>query len=219
MNKGKYSGEVYLELTFWSNVSTSHLKIAALLTPSQEPPPVKKSTSKPKVKKQYGGPGSFVPSDASGSAPSTPPGSVTPPPRDPYASISNGLYSMSSGSLPESGSESVPSSLRASSSIVRRDLYTAPYETARSQRSYHSVDSLTNEFAELGVQNDPTRSAAYLVRDIYFANAFVLKLLHIGIASLQQLHIPGKYKFISLYALLMCLSSLHLPSNILNTPL
>ncbi|PCH41441.1 hypothetical protein WOLCODRAFT_151484 [Wolfiporia cocos MD-104 SS10] len=44
MHKDKYCGEVYLELTFWSN----------------EPEPVKKP-SKPKTQKQYGGPGSFVP--------------------------------------------------------------------------------------------------------------------------------------------------------------
>ncbi|KAF8268296.1 hypothetical protein EI94DRAFT_1683103 [Lactarius quietus] len=47
-NKDKYSGEVYLELTFWSN----------------EPRPEKKSTPKlAMVNKQYGGPGVFVPSE------------------------------------------------------------------------------------------------------------------------------------------------------------
>ncbi|KAI9510409.1 hypothetical protein F5148DRAFT_995161 [Russula earlei] len=49
-NKDKYSGEVYLELTFWSN----------------EPCPENRSTPKlAKVSKQYGGPGVFVPSDES----------------------------------------------------------------------------------------------------------------------------------------------------------
>ncbi|KAI0301772.1 hypothetical protein B0F90DRAFT_1715146 [Multifurca ochricompacta] len=49
-NKDKYSGEVYLELTFWSN----------------EPRPEKKATPRlAKVNKQYGGPGVFVPSEES----------------------------------------------------------------------------------------------------------------------------------------------------------
>ncbi|TFK29310.1 hypothetical protein FA15DRAFT_632252 [Coprinopsis marcescibilis] len=46
-NKDKFAGKVYLELTFWSN----------------EPPPEKKVTPKPtKNNRQYGGPGSFIPS-------------------------------------------------------------------------------------------------------------------------------------------------------------
>lgn len=50
LNKDKYSGEVYLELTFWSN----------------EPRPEKKATPKhATVNKQYGGPGVFVPSEGS----------------------------------------------------------------------------------------------------------------------------------------------------------
>ncbi|KAH9844063.1 uncharacterized protein C8Q71DRAFT_697301 [Rhodofomes roseus] len=50
-NKDKYCGEVYLELTFWSN----------------EPVPVKKVTGKPNGKshKHYGGPGQFVPAGES----------------------------------------------------------------------------------------------------------------------------------------------------------
>ncbi|KAI9466780.1 hypothetical protein BJY52DRAFT_1111136 [Lactarius psammicola] len=48
LNKDKYSGEVYLELTFWSN----------------EPRPEKKATPKlAMVNKQYGGPGVFIPSE------------------------------------------------------------------------------------------------------------------------------------------------------------
>ncbi|EIW82210.1 hypothetical protein CONPUDRAFT_103096 [Coniophora puteana RWD-64-598 SS2] len=53
LNKDKYSGEVYLELTFWSN----------------EPPPQKKPATKTSVaNKQYGGPGSFVPAGESNSS-------------------------------------------------------------------------------------------------------------------------------------------------------
>ncbi|KAI6047346.1 hypothetical protein EDC04DRAFT_614033 [Pisolithus marmoratus] len=48
MNKDKYAGEVYLELTFWSN----------------EPPPEKRYPQKPKMpSRTYGGPGSFTPTD------------------------------------------------------------------------------------------------------------------------------------------------------------
>ncbi|KIJ70270.1 hypothetical protein HYDPIDRAFT_104954 [Hydnomerulius pinastri MD-312] len=99
MNKDKYSGEVYLELTFWSN----------------EPPPEKKSSRKPTVSnKNYGGPGSFVPADGSnpslnGSAHSTP---------------SRGTPS--SSSLEINHLDSLPSSLRASGS--RPELYAPPYE-------------------------------------------------------------------------------------------
>ncbi|KAF8138187.1 hypothetical protein EV363DRAFT_1445093 [Boletus edulis] len=52
MNKDKYAGEVYVELTFWSN----------------EPPPEKKTARKPTISnKNYGGPGSFVPADSTSS--------------------------------------------------------------------------------------------------------------------------------------------------------
>ncbi|THH09054.1 hypothetical protein EW145_g2288 [Phellinidium pouzarii] len=51
-NKDKFSGEVYLELTFWSN----------------ERPPEKKSKIRPmKSGDQYGGPGTFVPSESESS--------------------------------------------------------------------------------------------------------------------------------------------------------
>ncbi|KAL4081724.1 hypothetical protein V8B97DRAFT_1924793 [Scleroderma yunnanense] len=50
MNKDKYAGEIYLELTFWSN----------------EPPPEKKYPRKSTISnRSYGGPGSFVPTDGS----------------------------------------------------------------------------------------------------------------------------------------------------------
>ncbi|OJA17029.1 hypothetical protein AZE42_00558 [Rhizopogon vesiculosus] len=53
MNKDKYAGEVYVELTFWSN----------------EPPPVKRNASKPPTgNSNYGGPGNFVPSNGSTSS-------------------------------------------------------------------------------------------------------------------------------------------------------
>ncbi|KAG1753848.1 uncharacterized protein EDB91DRAFT_420371 [Suillus paluster] len=53
MNKDKYAGEVYIELTFWSN----------------EPPPVKRSAPKPAAgNSNYGGPGNFVPANGSTSS-------------------------------------------------------------------------------------------------------------------------------------------------------
>ncbi|CAG7852608.1 SubName: Full=Uncharacterized protein {ECO:0000313/EMBL:CCA74969.1} [Serendipita indica DSM 11827] len=53
MNKDKYSGEVYLELTFWSNDK-----------PPEKPHSARPSTLNP----QYGGPGSFTPSGGEASA-------------------------------------------------------------------------------------------------------------------------------------------------------
>ncbi|KAF8845688.1 hypothetical protein BDN67DRAFT_993347 [Paxillus ammoniavirescens] len=127
MNKDKYAGEVYLELTFWSN----------------EPPPEKKSTLKPTISnKSYGGPGSFVPADGSssslnGSAHSTP---------------SRGTPSGSS--LEVNHLDSLPSSLRASSS--RPELYAPPYE----QRNRMSpVDQIASDFAELGVMDHRKRES------------------------------------------------------------
>ncbi|CAL1702222.1 unnamed protein product [Somion occarium] len=127
MHKDKYSGEVYLELTFWSN----------------EPPPVRKVSQKPKSKKNYGGPGSFVPSGDS------------PPPSD----IRNGSSRLPSTAGSDFSRDSIPSSLRVSSSAAKLDLYVPPYETSRSQQHIpsSSVDMMTNEFAELGVQNSHRR--------------------------------------------------------------
>ncbi|KAI0959752.1 hypothetical protein AcW1_004490 [Taiwanofungus camphoratus] len=141
MNKDKYCGEVYLELTFWSN----------------EPPPVKKVTPKPKTK-QYGGPGSFVPA---GESPSH-----------------NGFEGHQVISrLPSTNSmreelrpENIPLSLRSSSSLAKLDLYVPPYETARSHRSAAGVDSTVNEFAELGIgdvhrrQSFPPQQGGYFPR-------------------------------------------------------
>ncbi|KIP12811.1 hypothetical protein PHLGIDRAFT_27185 [Phlebiopsis gigantea 11061_1 CR5-6] len=112
MSKDKYSGEVYLELTFWSN----------------EPVPLKKTVSKHKVKKQYGGPGSFVPSDG------------------PAHSSSDNINDFASIS------DVLPPSLRPSSSMAKVDLYKAPYETNRSHNSVSSMDTLANDFGQLSVQ-------------------------------------------------------------------
>ncbi|KZT72585.1 hypothetical protein DAEQUDRAFT_591562 [Daedalea quercina L-15889] len=105
-NKEKYCGEVYLELTFWSN----------------EPEPVKKAAPKTNGKnhKQYGGPGQFVPA---GESPSHDGIDV----QDTIRSIPTG------GSRGELRPDHVPPSLRPSTSRV--DLYVPPYETSRSRHS------------------------------------------------------------------------------------
>ncbi|KAG9317208.1 hypothetical protein JVU11DRAFT_1401 [Chiua virens] len=77
MNKDKYAGEVYIELTFWSN----------------EPPPEKKASRKPTVSnKNYGGPGSFVPADSNAS----PNGSARPTAQPAPASAVNHIDSLPS---------------------------------------------------------------------------------------------------------------------------
>ncbi|KAH7920262.1 hypothetical protein BV22DRAFT_1074201 [Leucogyrophana mollusca] len=87
MNKGKYSGEVYLELTFWSN----------------ERPPEKKVVTKPTLgSKQYGGPGAFVPAGESNSASSL------------NGSSAHSTPSRVNGA---SHLDSLPSSLRTSGSV------------------------------------------------------------------------------------------------------
>ncbi|OCH88317.1 hypothetical protein OBBRIDRAFT_889196 [Obba rivulosa] len=128
MHKDKYCGEVYLELTFWSN----------------EPAPAKKTTPKPNANKQYGGPGSFVPLSDSPAAHSELNG----------GSVSSRLSSTSS-SRDELRRENLPPSLRSSISMQRLDLYVPPYESMRSHSS--SVDGVINDFAELGVTDNEYR--------------------------------------------------------------
>ncbi|KAI0786377.1 hypothetical protein C8Q75DRAFT_880942 [Abortiporus biennis] len=137
MNKDKYSGEVYLELTFWSS----------------EPAPVKKTTPKPKTKKSYGGPGTFVPaSESSTSLHST---------QYDGLSVSSRLSSNASISSEVSRRDAIPSSLRASNSLAKMDLYVPPYETSRSHQQIPSVGSMTSEFAELNVQGTGHRRTSF----------------------------------------------------------
>ncbi|KAG6833753.1 hypothetical protein H0H87_001185 [Tephrocybe sp. NHM501043] len=126
MNKDKFSGKVYLELTFWSN----------------EPAPEKKVTPKPAKSKQYGGPGSFVPSG--GEPESGLPNGAS---HHPSRIVSGGnQYDHS-----RQDSDSIPSSLRASSSLAKLDLYVPPYE--------RSVDIIANEFGDLGVSDHRRRES------------------------------------------------------------
>ncbi|KAG6886054.1 hypothetical protein C0993_004044 [Termitomyces sp. T159_Od127] len=113
MNKDKFAGKVYLELTFWSN----------------EPPPEKKVAPKPAKSKQYGGPGSFIPSGGD---------STSGPVNGASRIVSTGSAYDHSKQI----SDNIPSSLRASSSLAKLDLYVPPYE--------RSVDTVANEFREMG---------------------------------------------------------------------
>ncbi|KAF8803710.1 hypothetical protein BYT27DRAFT_7108876 [Phlegmacium glaucopus] len=121
-NKDKFAGKVYMELTFWSN----------------EPAPEKKDSQKPSKNKQYGGPGSFVPSGE----PSSSQGS-----RIASASV---LYNHSRHS-----SDAIPSSLRPSGSLAGLDLYVPPYERNRHSR----IDTLAQEFNEFGVSEHHHRES------------------------------------------------------------
>ncbi len=60
--------------------------------------------------------------------------------------------------------DSLPSALRASNPSVQKfDLYSAPYETSRSHQQLSSRDSMTNDFAEFGVQDSHNRRTSYPV--------------------------------------------------------
>ncbi|THH17625.1 hypothetical protein EW146_g3226 [Bondarzewia mesenterica] len=131
-NKDKYCGEVYLELTFWSN----------------ERPPEKKTTPKPsKIGKQYGGPGSFIPAgDASGqSRPSR------------SSSLSGSVISE------EPRWDSLPTSLRPSTSQAHIDLYVPPYEqTVRGRPPYISpAEQMASEFGALGISEPRGKRESY----------------------------------------------------------
>ncbi|KZT26969.1 hypothetical protein NEOLEDRAFT_1111584 [Neolentinus lepideus HHB14362 ss-1] len=137
MHKDRYSGEVYLELTFWSNA----------------PPPKKKSVSKPVVNRNhYGGAGSFVPADEIPSSSSSQNATIT------QRSVSSWT------SVEAVRRDSVPGSLRPSGSHAQLDLYVAPYERASHMNDIESssaVDQVTNDFAEFGVSGHRGRTESY----------------------------------------------------------
>ncbi|EPQ59587.1 hypothetical protein GLOTRDRAFT_136424 [Gloeophyllum trabeum ATCC 11539] len=136
MHKERYSGEVYLELTFWSNA----------------PPPKKKSVPKPVANKnQYGGAGSFVPADEA--PPSSPEGTLTQSAVSSWAVSSEGARR-----------DSVPGALRPSGSLAKYDLYVPPYERMNDPNGgeYSSaVDQMTNDFAEFGVEGHRGRAGSH----------------------------------------------------------
>ncbi|KDQ07492.1 hypothetical protein BOTBODRAFT_192411 [Botryobasidium botryosum FD-172 SS1] len=129
LNKDKkYCGEVYLELTFWS---------------AQQPPPKSKPVHGTNTIKNYGGPGSFRPS-----------GDLIPPAQLPSSlrpAASASLTAIEHNRRQSTGpKDSVPDSLRPSSSLANLDLYIPPYD----KRS-HSAESATpqNRYDEFGVDS------------------------------------------------------------------
>lgn len=95
------------------------------------------------MKKNYGGPGSFVPSV----------GHIHASP-EPYEDASLASRVSTANSLYDvARREAIPPSLRSSSSLAKVDLYRAPYETNRSHQSISSVDSLANDFGQLNVKH------------------------------------------------------------------
>jgi hypothetical protein len=105
-------------------------------------------TPKPTKSNQYGGPGSFVPT------------AELPPSANGYSHPSRvvsmtGLYDHSRHS-----SDSIPSSLRASSSLAKLDLYVPPYEQ---MHRISPVDYIANEFGEFGVSDSHRRRESFPV--------------------------------------------------------
>ena len=116
---------------------------------------MKKITPKSKPKKQYGGPGSFVPSN-------DPP--VLSNDVDKYYPASSSRVSSFSG-VSDNVRDNIPASLKASSSLVKVDLYVPPYETSRSHLQASSMDSVTTDFSEFGVsQSSSHRRTSMPVR-------------------------------------------------------
>lgn len=108
----------------------------------KEPAPVKKPSPRPEGRHNYGGPGTFTPSGR-GHSPSPSPNG-----------FDRSGHRSRAPSMSRASEDSIPSALRASNPSAKKfDLYTAPYETARSHQQLTSVDSLTNDFAEFGVQD------------------------------------------------------------------
>lgn len=113
---------------------------------TQERPPEKKAQKKLiKPNKQYVGPGTFVPS------------------KDSSSSIGVGAGSRVS-SLSK---ESIPASLRSSSSLAQLDLYIPPYEKNNTavpgRRQVSAMEKLTDEFGGLSVQHPSRRRESFPV--------------------------------------------------------
>lgn len=150
-HKDKFSGKVYLELTFWSNVSYLGCSRCSIeIDDMQAPPPEKKMQPKPAKIKQYAGPGSFVPSGESVNGSSHPSRIVS-----------------ASSVLEHSrhNSDTIPGSLKHSGSLARLDLYSPSYEH---KNKYHlsAIDQVTNEFQEFGVSDHNRRRESFPVSTV-----------------------------------------------------
>ena len=116
----------------------------------KEPPPEKKVSHKPSKNKQYGGPGSFVPSGEA----------------SPTQVLSSKITSASVlHSQSRQSSDVIPSSLRASSSLAGLDLYVPPYERSR----HPHMDTLVQEFNEFGVSEHHRESVPVSISSFSFA--------------------------------------------------
>ncbi|KAG9003363.1 hypothetical protein FRB94_003186 [Tulasnella sp. JGI-2019a] len=137
MFKNKYAGEVYLEITYWS----------------EEEPPPKPAPQQSALNPQYGGRGSFVPAgeipaslkaSSSGYSPAQPPprrvssGNAAPTAQSSY----NGRQSNGGQTSPIRNSsrpsldarQAIPDSLRPSSSLATLDLYIPSYSSSNGGR-------------------------------------------------------------------------------------
>ncbi|KAJ1311032.1 hypothetical protein OPQ81_009538 [Rhizoctonia solani] len=141
-NKDKYAGEVYLEMTFWSNAK----------------PPAKKKAPRPSTgNPQYGGPGSFTPSTSASA-------STAPPP----ANSPNEIPAFLRPNRETSPAASVPDSLKPSNSALGKpDLYISPYNSQNSLASQNSLPSALepagppyDDFGRMG-QNPNHRRDSY----------------------------------------------------------
>jgi hypothetical protein len=133
-HRDRYCGEVYLELTFWSNVrnstrshTTSNLRPQAP-APQKKPAPVSQ-----KIKQEYGGTGEFTPLHDE-------------PPSDDFGRL-----------------DAYMETIRPSNSTSRMPLYMPSYEP-RGGNPSGSVDQLVNDFGELVVHDHSRRSSTYPVR-------------------------------------------------------
>lgn len=128
---------------------------------SQEKPPQKKSSPKNGSNNaNYGGPGSFTPSE------------------DPslrYHAHRHPSQGMSPSRIPTSSSASPlstrprSSTVRPSSSLANLDLYSPPYESGAGSPARYpqsDVDSLTHSMAELGVGGGSHRRGSYPVSNV-----------------------------------------------------
>ncbi|CAE7111618.1 unnamed protein product [Rhizoctonia solani] len=143
-NKDKYAGEVYLEMTFWSNAKA----------------PAKKKAPRPSIgNPHYGGPGSFTPSGSVNGNPTA---------SSPPAKTSVEIPAFLRPNRETSPTASLPDSLKPSSSALGKpELYISPYNSQNSIASQNSLPSALepagppyDDFGRLG-QNPNHRRDSY----------------------------------------------------------
>ena len=141
----------------------------------KEPAPVKKASVKAKSRKQYGGPGTFIAHSSSRGSSESPGGSPQPA-HGPIAT--NSSWSLKSSNTWKSAlsetelqPETLPSSLRSSSSMAQIGLYRPSYEgigthslqSSLSQGGASTFDSLTNELGQMALHEGVRRRLVFPV--------------------------------------------------------